>query len=108
METSAYGGDVYVNYRNITIYPTLDAHRTMAFLKEYGIEPATVYDVAAAEGDFYDDLGHYRTDTNDFVRDPWDDTEVLTQAARAISPLTKEAAVIGGADGPTAIIVENG
>ena len=105
VETSAYGGDVYVNYRNITIYPTLDAHRTMAFLKEYGIEPATVYEVGAAEGDFYDDLGHYRTDTNDFVRDPWDDTEVLTQAARAISPLTKEAAVIGGADGPTEIVI---
>ena len=100
VETSAYGGDVYVNYRNITIYPTLDAHRTMAFLKEYGIEPATVYEVGAAEGDFYDDLGHYRTDTNDFVRDPWDDTEVLTQAARA-----KEVGIIGGADGPTEIVI---
>ena len=102
IESSMYG-NVYTNFRNITLYPTLDAHRTMAFLKEHGIEPATVYEAAMADGEFYDDLGRYRTDTDDFVRDPWDDTEVLTQSAR-----TKEAAIIGGADVPTAIIVENG
>ena len=60
--TTRYGGRSFNEYKSIQIYPTLEASRTMAFLKEYGIEPAVVYDAKVAEGCDYNDLGVYYTD----------------------------------------------
>jgi len=90
-----YGGISFEDYRDIQIYPTLESSRTMAFLKEYGIEPAVVYDAAVARGYDYNDLGRYSINGEDEM------------TSRDTVEATKEAAigVIGGADGPTAIVV---
>ena len=109
MEESAHGGMSYVNYRSMTFYVTTDAHRTVAFLKEYGIEPATVYDSMTAEGFVFDDLGYYNADEEiDFYEKtlqemgiaPYVETREATTYPQAAS-----VGVIGGADGPTEIYV---
>ncbi|MBQ5672214.1 MAG: hypothetical protein IIV43_07650, partial [Oscillospiraceae bacterium] len=111
MEESTHGGMSYVNYRTMTFYVTTDAHRTVAFLKEYGIEPATVYDAMTAEGFVFDDLGYYNADEDmDFYEKtlqemgiaPYVETREATTYPQAAS-----VGVIGGADGPTEIYVTN-
>ncbi|MBQ3011121.1 MAG: hypothetical protein IJD81_08000 [Oscillospiraceae bacterium] len=52
-----YGGRAFKEYKSINVYPTLEASRTMAFLKEYGIEPATVYEAQLEYGYDYNELG---------------------------------------------------
>ncbi len=103
-----YGGISYTNHRSITVYPTLDAHRTMAFLKEYGIEPATVYDAAVAEGYVYDDLGRYRPgdeEAFDFYEKTLQDMGIEPTVEAHTVPSSASIGIIGGADGPTEIIV---
>ncbi len=109
-EASPFGGEAYLNYHHITVYPTLDAHRTMAFLKELGIEPATVYDSMTAEGYVYDDLGSYRPgdeEAFDFYEKTLQEMGIAVAETREVTTyVPQDAAVIGGADGPTAIIVD--
>lgn len=94
-ESSGYGGLSYIGYKSINVYPTLESSRTLAFLKEYGIEPAVVYDSMVADGFDYNDLGRYKVDGEEDItyRGPM---EVTTEAAGVI---------IGDADGPTQIVV---
>ena len=81
----------------------------MAFLKEYGIEPATVYDAMTAEGYVFDDLGHYNADEDmDFYEKTMQELGIEPYAeTREAStyPAASEAAIIGGADGPTQVYV---
>lgn len=111
MEEGPHGGMSYVNYRSMTFFVTTDAHRTVAFLKEYGIEPATVYDAAVAEGYVYNALGGYHPNEDfDFYEKtlqemgiaPYVETREATTYPQAAS-----VGVIGGADGPTEIYVTN-
>ena len=107
-ENPYLGGYTYTDYRSIQVYPTLDAHRTIAFLKEYGIEPATVYDSMTADGYVFDDLGSYRPGDEDM--DFYEKTlqemgiEAVTREATTY-PQAASVGIIGGADGPTEIIV---
>lgn len=108
---SPNGGATYTNYYSFALYLTTDAERTLAFLKEYGIEPATVYDVYAAEGYIFDDLGGYRLDGEEdsFYEKTLQEMGIAV-ATREVSsyPMPAEnAAVIGGTDGPTEVYVTN-
>ena len=102
------GGEMYMNYRSINLYVTLDAHRTIAFLKEYGIEPATVYDSMTADGYVFDDLGSYRPNEDfDFYEKTLQEMGIapIAETREVTTYMPKDAAAIGGADGPTEIIV---
>lgn len=90
-----YGGRSYEEYQSILVYPTLEASRTMAFLKEYGIEPAVIYDSQLARGYDYNELGCFFADGsgNPYVE------------SRAYTPEVVTAEIIGGADGATEIVV---
>ncbi|MBP3653824.1 MAG: hypothetical protein J6J04_00130 [Oscillospiraceae bacterium] len=85
----------YKNYRDIQVYLTLDAERTLAFLKEHGVEPAVIYDSMVAKGYAYNELGRYKADGEEDIN------------YRSTMEVTKESSVgvIGGADGPTEIVV---
>lgn len=90
--TNDNGSETLEEYRNVVLYLTTDASRTLQFLKEHGINPATVYDSAVHDGYDYSDLGRYRVDGQEDVNYTMD----LPAAAREI---------IGGADAPTDIVV---
>jgi len=92
--TTQYGGRAFNEYKSIQVYPTLEASRTLAFLKEYGIEPAIIYDAQLAYGYDYNELGCFFVDGSG---NPYDDTKAFTTRASA--------EIIGGADGPTEIVV---
>ena len=100
--TQNENGSTITNYKTTTLYLTTDAHRTLAFLKEYGIEPATVYDSLTADGYVFNDLGHYQADEEQNFYEQ-------TLAEMGIEPATRETAsavgIIGGADGPTTVFV---
>ncbi|MBQ5671419.1 MAG: hypothetical protein IIV43_03580 [Oscillospiraceae bacterium] len=96
--TTRYGGRSFNEYKSIQIYPTLEASRTMAFLKEYGIEPAVVYDAKVAEGCDYNDLGVYYTDGEPMYQYGVDGIGIVPRESTS-------SAIIGGADGPTAIVI---
>ncbi len=92
------GSRTYSDYFHGVYYVTTDASRTLAFLAERGITPAVIYDDALYDGYGYTDLGRYRLDGDD-------------QASEGYYEKTTEAsshAVIGGADGPTAVFVTGG
>lgn len=96
-KTYENGSGTYNDYRFLSIYPTLTASRTMEFLKEYGIEPATVYDSKVAEGFDYNDLGQYYVD-EDGTADSID--------RETMEKMTQENGVkIGGATAQTDIVV---
>lgn len=90
---AGYGGG-YKEWRNLYVYPTVNSSRTMAFLAKHGIEPAVVYDSMMYKGFDFNDLGYY----------PIDDK---TEPDPSVQERTTEAAtgIIGGADGPTSIVV---
>lgn len=92
---AAYGGTSYQEFKSIQVFPTLESSRTLAFLKEYGIEPAVVYDSMVAKGYDYNDLGRYKVDGDENIT--YRGTMEVTAATRA--------EIIGGADGPSAIVV---
>jgi len=112
-ENPYLGGYTYTDYRSIQVYPTLDAHRTIAFLKEYGIEPATVYDSMTAEGYVFDDLGSYRPGDEDidFYEKTLQEMGIapMAETREVTTYVAKDApasvGVIGGADGPTQVYV---
>ena len=95
-----HGGRAYHEYKSIQVYPTLEASRTMAFLKEYGIEPATVYDAQLAYGYDYNELGCFFADGSG---NPYNDNDM-----RVFPEATKEAVtaeIIGNGDSATTEIV---
>ena len=96
--TTRYGGRAFNEYKSIQVYPTLEASRTMTFLKEYGIEPAVIYDAQLAYGYDYNDLGCFFADGSG---NPYDDSKAV--AYRTPEAVTAE--IIGGADGPTSIVI---
>ena len=75
----------------------------MAFLKEYGIEPAVIYDSQLAYGYDYNELGCFFADGSG---NPYNDNDMRVFPEATEEAVTAE--IIGGADGATAIIVENG
>ena len=105
-----HGGGTYINCKSFAVYVTTDAKRTLAFLKEYGIEPATVYDAMTAEGYVFDDLGYYNADEDmDFYEKTMQELGIEpyaeTREASTYPAPAESAAVIGGADGPTQVYV---
>jgi len=96
--STQYGGRAFTEYMSIQVYPTLEASRTMAFLKEYGIEPATVYDAQLSSGYDYNELGIFFADGSG---NPLDDSKAV--AYRTPEAVTAE--IIGVADGATEIVV---
>ena len=101
IEDTQNGGRSFKQYKSIQVYPTLEASRTMAFLKEYGIEPATVYDAQLAHGYDYNELGIFFADGSG---NPYYDPATVSFRNEILKEATT-AEIIGGADGPTAIVV---
>lgn len=101
---SRYGGTTYTEYKSIVVYPTPESERTMAFLKEYGIEPAMVYDSMLDDGYDYNDLGRYKLDGEDNGEILYDEKTGEIIEIRS-APAYVGTGVIGGADGPTSIVV---
>lgn len=97
---SQYGGRSFKEYKSIQVYPTLEASRTMAFLKEYGIEPAVIYDSQLAHGYDYNELGCFFADGSG---NPFNDNDMRVFPEATEEAFTAE--IIGGADGATEIVV---
>ena len=70
----------------------------MKFLKEYGIEPAVIYDSAKADGCDYNELGKYYANGDPMYQYGVDGIGMVTREAAASE-------IIGGADGPTEIVI---
>jgi len=87
------GAVSYEDYFDVALFVTTDASRTLEFLAERGIHPATVYDSAVYHGYDYSDLGRYRVDGEDNMYLNYDMTVSYTKP------------IIGGAETATAIEV---
>lgn len=98
--STQYNGRAFKEYKSIQIYPTLEASRTMAFLKEYGIEPAVIYDSQLAYGYDYNELGIFFADGSG---NPYCDRDIRVFPEATDEAVTAE--IIGGADGATEIVV---
>ncbi len=95
----------YTDYIYFDFNVDVTAKRTMAFMEELGINAFTKYEQALAEESDYNDLGRYTVNEDGSWYNPDDDYAYYRSTLVEETTAAYAAGVIGGADGPTAIIV---